>query len=218
MAQIQLSGDATRKGKKAKPMNKKVKAVLNWPSINGDRLIKGKHIQTSLTDNDNFVVPWPSIFVSLANFGLHLDAFEAALASGDADLISSTEIVVHDDCMNLKPMVQAKMDSDKPNAANICTGAGYDLGKKGSNGPRKNTIKPGNEPGSVVMTGEGPGQHDWEISFDGGTTAIPIDSTSSGKTTKDGLRSKTDIWQHNRRVLTKGRHTDWTPWVPGTTK
>jgi len=218
MAQIQLSGDITRKGKKAKPMTKKVKAVLNWPSNNGDRLVKAKHIKTCLTDNANFVVPWPSIFVTLVNFGLHIEAFDAALASGDADLIQSTEIVVHDDCMNLMPMVQAKMDSDKPNAANICTGAGYDVGKKGGKGERKNTIKPGNEPGSVVMTGVGSGHHDWEISYDGGVTPVPVDSTSSGKTTLDGLKPKTDIWQHNRLVLTKGRHSDWTPWVPGTTK
>ena len=217
LAQIVPQGDGKRKGKKADVVVKKIKAALNWPTSNGKKLIRARRVQKCLTNNSLFPLPWPTNIVTLANLGTHTDAFESALGSGDAGLISSTETVVHDDLINIMSMVQIKMNSDRPNAENICTGAGYDIKKEAPHSPRANSIKPGNEPGSAIFTAIGTGPHEWEVSIDGGTTFKGIPSTRSGKTSISNFASDIDIWQRNRTVLANNKYGDWTQWIEGKT-
>ncbi len=214
---LESSGKIKRKGRKARIIVKKIKAALHWPTANGDKLVKGRHIEEMLTGNSNFPVPWPSNIVTLANLGSHLDDFEDALAAKDSDLIASTGVIVQDDLKNIMTMVQIKMDSNRPMAEKICSGAGYDVGKETPHTIRTNSVKPGKEPGSAILYAEGKGMHEWELSYDGGLTSKPLRATSKGKKTVTGEKPDIEIWQHNCQVLPNDTYGEWTDWVSGRT-
>jgi len=208
------SGKIKGRGRKPRVITKRILATLRWPNRIPDQLKKARHIEQGLTGNPKFPLPWASQYVTLVDFGSHIDDFENAIGAGDADLELSTGTIVHNNCRNLKPMVQAKMDSDIPNSETICIDAGFDVKREGQHQSRGNSVLPGNQPGSVVLTGVFPGPHEWRISANR-VDITPLPSTTSGKTVATGLTSKTEIWQSNRCVLPKGQYTEWTPWVSG---
>jgi len=214
---LESSGKIKRKGRKARIIVKKIKAALHWPRINTDKLVKGRHIEDMLTGNSNFPVPWPSNIVTLANLGSHLDDFEDALAVKDADLIASTGVIVQDDLKNIMTMVQIKMDSNRPLAEKICSGAGYDVGKEIPHSTRKNSVKAGSEPGSAILTGVGKGTHEWELSYDGGLTSKPLRATTKGRKELTGEKPDIEIWQRNCQVFPNDTYGEWTDWVSGRT-
>jgi len=217
MTLVENTGRVKRSGRKPRTLVKKIKAALNWPTANGDKLVKGRHIEEMLTGNATFPVPYPSNIVTLVNLGLHLDDFENALGQSDSDLIASTEVIVHDDLKNIMTMVQIKMDQTRPQAETICTGAGYDVGKETPHSPRINDIKTGTEPGSAILYGVGPGMHEWELSYDGGQTSKPLRPTTKGRKELTGETPDIPIWQRNCLVLPNDTYGEWTEWVSGKT-
>ena len=217
MTLVENSGRVKRSGRKARTIVKKIKAALNWPTANPDRLLKGRHIEEKLTGNTTFPVPYPSNIVTLVNLGLHLDNFEAAIALEDTDLTASTEVIVHDDLTNIMTMVQIAMEQNKPSAETICVGAGYDVGKETPHSPRTNSVKTGTEPGSAILLGVGPGMHEWELSLDGGLTSKPLRPTTKGRKEITGEKPDILIWQRNCQVFPNDTYGEWTTWVSGRT-
>jgi hypothetical protein len=216
-ASVEVHGSIRRSGRKARTLQKKIKAALNWPTVNADKLIKGRHIELKLTGNALFPIPYPSNIVTLVDLGKHIDNYEDAMAAGNADLTLETETIVHEDLTNIMTMVQIKMDGNKSSSETICEGAGYDVGKEIPHGPRTNSIETGAEPGTAILYGVGPGFHEWEISYDKGATSKPLRPTSAGKKTATGLTPSTDIWQRNCQVFTNETYGEWTDWVKGKT-
>jgi len=201
------------------PTIKKVIAVLKWTGTNTSKIVKAKFIQTKLTGNGKFPVPYPTGTTSLATLGSDITAADNAetaaqtRATGTADALEAALIKVHGDLESIMAMVQGAMDADAVNAETICDGAGYAKKKETVHGPRQDEAKPGMNEGEVMLTAAGTGAHQWEQSPDDGTTIINLDPTTTGKKQVNDLRPGEKVWFRNRTVLPKGKYGAWGQWI-----
>jgi hypothetical protein len=197
---------------------KKVIAALNWTGTDENKIRIAKYIDEKLTGNSDFPLPWAVVYPTLAAIEAQIVILDAAKTKAKSKAIGTAEAFntelgnLQSLLEDLMPMVQKKMKSDPAHAEAICLGAGYDVKKAASHGPRQDTAK-STEEGVVKLTGAGRGPHQWQQSPDNGTTIIQLDPTSGGKATVTDLASGAKMWFRNRTVLTKGRFGDWSQWI-----
>jgi len=115
---------------------------------------------------------------------------------------------VKGDLRTLRNYVQELVDADPANAESIIESAGMSERQQSSHGKRKNTVKDGVESGSIDLTGEGAGHHDWRISTNGEMWTL-LPSTPGGKTTVSGLTPGLTYYFQNHRVLPKDEKSEW---------
>jgi hypothetical protein len=108
----------------------------------------------------------------------------------------------------LRDDVQKVADDDPPNAEAIIVAAAMFVKKSSARGKQKNTAENGNEPGTVVLTAEGKGGHEWRMSQDD-ENWIPLEYTGTSKTVVKGLKSGEIYYFQNRKVYTKGVKSEW---------
>ncbi|MEI8201552.1 MAG: hypothetical protein WCH34_00955 [Bacteroidota bacterium] len=172
-----------------------------------------------LTGNAQFPVPYPSIIVSLAQLIADIDDYDNAItdnethADGTSEAMRLAGEIVHSDLISIMAMVQAAMDLDKPNAILTATNAGYDTKTQSIRGPRKANCFRGEEPGELIVWGEGAGPHDWQESLNGGVTVQNIPGTKGGIKTVTGLISDKRYWYRSRTILPGGSYGEWSEWV-----
>jgi len=101
----------------------------------------------------------------------------------------------------------------------ICNDAGFEHKIIAIRGPRKNSVKPMNQPGWVQVEGEGEGGRDWQFSFDphNGGEIINLEYTTGKITTYNTGKSKIDTWFRWRLVYAKGKRGNWSEWYEGET-
>lgn len=193
-------------------------AVLKMPTKWADRILRVQFIQGKLTGNSYFPVgSWPANVVTLAQLGLDITAFLAAQSAvaartGTVAARNAAFLVVKKDLEALKAMVQLKADSDVTNAATIITSAGYfvkviKVKQKQINDAMNTQIS-----GTVLLTSDTPGHHEWEQSKDM-VTIIHLPATSTSHTLVSGLTPGDVWWFRNKRVDTKKATHNWSPWV-----
>ena len=175
-----------------------------------------------MTGNPLFVVPYPTGISSLANLVTHTATYDSAMGAaktrleGTAEAEKVAEEVVHADCLSIMSMVQNAMDANKPNAGLIATNAGFGTKTINPRGKRPNAVFQATEPGCLIVWGEGPGQHEFQKSFNEGHEFVLDGSSPSGIYEARGLNSNEKVWFRSRMVLTRGRFGEWGPWLPGT--
>ena len=182
-------------------------------------MARAKTIFGKLTGNTDFPLPWPINITTLAELQPLIDTADAALtaaktrAEGTAEALKTAMWQLHLALINIMGMVQTAMYDDVINAETICLGAGYNVKRETSHGPRKDTATSTQE-GLVELGGAGAGPHQWQQSSDGGITIIALDPTRGGKTSVPGLVSNSTHWFRNRQVLSKGQYGEWSNWIP----
>ncbi|MBI4946541.1 MAG: hypothetical protein HY840_09085 [Bacteroidetes bacterium] len=199
---------------KPKTITKHIIGVLKNPRAVSDKIVKAQFVQKSLTGNVNFPVPYPANVVSLAQLGTDITALVAAetaaksKAVGTVDARNAALIIVLSDLRSILQMVQAAADKAPANAETIIIGAGYDVKRSNPHGKQQNTASDGNEEGTVLLTAEGTGPHEWRMSTDQAAwTALP--SSRTAKTKVSGLTVGVKYFFQNRQLLTKGDKSDW---------
>jgi len=193
-------------------------AVLKMPTKWADRILRAQYIQGKLTGNANFPVgSWPANVVTLAQLGLDITAFinahNAVIArTGTVAARNAAYLVVKTDLEALKAMVQLKADANPTNAATIITGAGYFVRTVGIKQKQINDAMNTQISGTVLLTSDTPGHHEWEQSKDM-VTIINLPATSTSHTLVPGLNPGDVWWFRNKRVNTKKNTYNWSPWV-----
>jgi hypothetical protein len=120
--------------------------------------------------------------------------------------------IVMTDLKQIMTMVQAKADANTANAENIIVGAGYFVKTSKTKVKQQNDAVNTEVLGTVLLTADTAGHHEWEMSKDM-TTIINLPSTSTSKTYVYNL-NQGDVWYfRNHKVNTKKSTYNWSPWV-----
>jgi hypothetical protein len=173
------------------------------------------------------VPPWPSQFVSLTTLTTDIATADAKLLAHNQKLPNSTKPLatavklLYKDVKSIGTLVQVQMDAAPTNdeSIRICIDAGYTYRAIVVRGKRENRVRQMTEPGWVQVEGEGKGGRDWQFSlnpFDNGEIKN-LEYTTGGITTYNVGTSRIDAWFRWRRVLSKGKHGDWSDWFKGET-
>jgi hypothetical protein len=203
---------------KPKVIIKHIIAVLNVPRTIGDKIIKAQFIQSKLTGNANFTVPYPANIVTLVQLGLDITALVNAQtavqnkAPGASDARNAALNTVLADLRNMMTMVQSKADSSPANSETIIQGAGYDVKQTAIKQKQQNAAKNTNVSGTALITADATGAHEWQQSKDQ-IAIITLPSTSTAHTLVSGLIPGNIWFFRNRKIAKKGQAFDWSDWM-----
>ena len=197
---------------------KKVIVVLKWKGSIDKKIEKAQLIQTKITGNPRFPIPYPAGVVTLANYGTHISDLVTAENNvrnhtGSTETRDEKLTIVHGDIETLLTMIQNVMDANPLDAAAIAAGVGLDSKIVSVHPTRGDTAKPGENEGEVLLTGAGRGDHDWQASPDGGTTIVQLSGTRTGIKTLTGEPGGQNRWYRNRRVLPRDHFGAWSQWL-----
>ena|SRR5665213_3431374 len=193
-------------------------AVLKMPTKWASRISRAQFIQGKLTNNSYFPLNgWPANVVTLAQLGFDITAFinaqNAVIArTGSVAARNAAFLIVRTDLEALKAMVQLKADANPTNAATIITSAGYFVKTVKAKQKQINDAMNTQISGTVLLTSDTAGHHEWEQSKDT-ITIIHIPATSTSFTTVANLNPGDVWWFRNKRVDTKKNTYNWSPWV-----
>jgi hypothetical protein len=203
---------------KPKVIIKHIIAVLNMPTLIGDKIIKAQFIQSKLTGNASFPVPYPSNIVTLAQLGLDITALVSAQtavqnkAPGASDARNVAFNTVLSDLRNIMTMVQSKADSQPANSETIIQGAGYDVKQTAIKQKQQNGANNTSVSGTVLLTADGAGAHEWQQSKDE-IAIINLPATSAAHTLVSALIPGAVWFFRNRKIAKKGEAFDWSDWM-----
>jgi len=228
LAMPELSGSPKLQSNKNLVLEHVVIPVVNWSGKGKTSEWKINDIQlkkTKLTSNADFPIPWDSVFTTLTQVGTDIATANTRLQERLLNLPHSSKNlkdaikVLKDEADNWCMMVKLKVKTVSPDeGVRICNDAGFEHKIIAIRRPRKNGVKPMNQPGWVQVEGEGSGGRDWQFSFDPfNGEIINLEYTTGGVTTYNAGKSKADVWFRWRLVLRKGKHSDWSEWFKGET-
>jgi len=185
--------------------------VLNFPRIIAVFIVYAKAIYLAMFENPIFVASATKV----ANLYLDITALEVAEAgfkrTKPTHTISERNAAlekVKADLRSLRNDVQELADADPVNAESIIESAGMSSKAQVLHGKQQNTVKDGVESGSVELTAEGAGHHQWRISTDEFTwTLLPSSRTAS--TIVRGLKPGVIYYFQNQRMLPNNEESEW---------
>jgi len=195
------------------------KAVIKMPSKWGDRMLRVQDIRLKLTTNTYFTTGWTAGTLTETQFNADVTTFldEAAAAEartpGAVGLRNAAFKIVKQDLSYIVPMVQAKADANPTIAVTIIESAGLFVAAKHGTEKRKNEAYNTQIPGKVIITADGGGHTEWEMSKDMVTT-INLPSTDTSITSVSGLTYGDTWYFRSKKVDTKKKTYNWSPWFP----
>ncbi len=164
----------------------------NFPNA-GDKLAKLQTDLTELSNRDAGMAQKPPKYTSV-----------------DRDLALVT---VKIDLEDLRKLVQDAADANPAQAESIALSSGMSVRKLPVRSPSQNKAVDGKPLGTVILTAESGGGHQWQQSPDAGATTIDLGPTTGGSTIVRGLIPGIQVWFRNRQVLPRGEYGDWCQWV-----
>lgn len=190
---------------------KRILVALNLPSQIGDFIIFAKAIYKAMVSSVHFTASASKISKLNADI-LALDMAETAcntkLPTGSVEARNACVELVKADLRSLCKDVQDVADSDPANAQAIIVSAGMSVKKMPSHAKQQNTAKDGAEEGTVELTAEGAGAHEWRMSTDDETWSL-LPASFTSKTTVNRLTSGLVYYFQNRRLMSNDEKTDW---------
>ena len=199
-------------------MGNNQKAALKMPAKMADKIVRAQAIQSKLTGNANFpVASWPANIVSLTQYGNDVIALvnaetAAVNKTGTVAARNAALTVVLTDLRALKSMVQVKADANPSNAANIILNAGFVVVTRNSQSKRQNEALNTEVLGTVLLTADSAGHHEWQMSKDM-VTLVNLPATTTSTTQVENL-NQGDVWYfRNRKVNTKKTTHNWSAWI-----
>jgi hypothetical protein len=193
------------------------KAVIKMPSKWGDRVLRVQNIETKLTTNTYFATGWTAGTLTQTQFNADVTTFLTEAANAEAHIAGAVGLrnaafkTVKQDLSYVLSMVQTKADASSSIAVTIIESAGLFVYVRHGGQKRVNAAYNTQIPGKVIMTADGGGQTEWEMSKD--MVAITnLPSTSTSKTSVSGLNPG-DVWYfRSKKVDTKKKTYNWSPW------
>jgi hypothetical protein len=190
---------------------------LEWPTTVLEKIAKAKEIQSKLTGNPNFPLPYPTNVVSLAQLGTDIAAVDTAQNNVNNGLKGAVQDrnaklrIVKTDLESIKYMVQIKGDNNPANAESMINGTGFDYKASSIRQKQQLGVKRTSVSGSYILLADGKGEHEWQITEDKiNITSLP--ATSTAHTLATGLTLYKTYYQRNRKVGKNGVMYDWSSW------
>jgi hypothetical protein len=199
--------------------SKIVKAAVKMPSIWGDRVLRVEVIQGKLTNNTYFPTGWTAGTLTQAQFNTDVTAFVNEATNAESHIAGA--VGLRDDAFDtikadldlIKAMVQAKAKANQGIAVTVIESAGLFVSGKGGSEKRKNEAYNTQIPGTVIITADGGGHTQWEMSKD--MVAITnLPSTDTSKTSVTGLTPGDTWYFRSKKVDTKKKTYNWSAWFP----
>ena len=198
--------------------NKQLIAVIKMPVKIGDRIIRLQQTESKLTNNTYFPTGWLASTLNLAQFTADALAYINAETSvknhvaGAVGLRNAAYQTIKADLQLILAMVQGKANANLAIAEAIIGSVGFFV--RNGNGKQKKQNAAFNTQilGTVTLTADGAGHHEWQMSKDMVTiTSLPATTTS--ETHVSGLNTG-DVWYfRNHKVNSKKTTYNWSPWI-----
>lgn len=196
---------------KLKTVIKQITAVLNFPKALGNFIIYARAILMAMTNNDYFtayVVDIKKLGVDIASLEEIETACKTRPATKSIEQRDAALELVKMDLRTLRNHVQNVANANPRMAKAIITSAAMAVKNSATHGKQKNAAINGTEKGSVMLTGEGAGAHDWRMAIDG-INWIAITPTFISKTIVYNLKSNIIYYFQNRTVGAKNHYGEW---------
>jgi hypothetical protein len=190
---------------------KKCIAVLKCPRKIGDFIFYARAIHDAMKADAQFAASLPTLALldtAIQDLEKAQSGCQQKPPTYTTEERDAAKVVVKDFLETLRMDVQKVADADKPNAEAIILAASMHVKVISIREKRKNSAENGTEPHSVFLTAEGEGAHEWRQSQDNNVW-IPLPATLVGTTTVYNLIEREKYYFQNRRILTKGRYTEW---------
>ncbi len=198
-----------------KTIVKRVIAVLKFPKNVNDFINYAKGIYKAMNGNTTFPASQTALgtlntdIAQLATLQTNMKTKPPTSTKADRD---AARIVVENDLRGLRNDVQKVADNNPVKAEVIIKSADMEVKKTAIKQKQVNAVKEGKVSGSVLLTAERAGGHEWEMSKDQ-ITIINLPATSGAKTTVNGL-TPGEVWYfRSRPILKKGQMGDWSAWI-----
>ena len=190
---------------------KKIIAVLKVPRRIGDKISYASAIHNAM--KSNLLYAGSQATLQLLDTAIQDLAKKQSGLKQKPPIYTTTErdealVVVLDLLNTLKLDVQKLADADKPNAESIVEGASMHVKKITIREKRKNSVENGPEPGMVLLTAEGEGAHEWQISTDNEIWSH-LKSTLGGETKSTNHKAGDKLYFRNRTILPNDEYGEW---------
>jgi len=185
--------------------------VLKFPTVVAIFLVYAKAIYMAMVANPLFAAFAAKVAILITDINALDEAetgFKKVKPTHTASERDGALEKVKGDLRTLRNYVQELADADPVNAESIIESAGMSEKQQASHGKRKNTVNDGVESGSVELTAEGAGPHEWRISNDEITWTL-LPATLIAKTIVTGLTAGVTYYFQNRMMLRNGEKSEW---------
>ena len=198
--------------------NKIVKAVTKMPSSIGDQIIRVEDIEGKLTGNTYIPDGWTTGTLTQALFKIMVAAFLSAevqvkaRVAGAVALREAAFLTLKQNIELVRAMVQGIANASPTLAASIIESAGFFVADTHGTQKRQNAAYNTEIPGMILVTSDGKGYHEWEMSKDM-INIINLPSTSGSKTTVPNLIPGDTWYFRSKKVDTKKKTYNWCGWI-----
>jgi hypothetical protein len=189
--------------------------VLKFPRKVNDFIAYAKGIYKAMNGNTAFPDSADRI-AALNTHTLALDAAETALhtkpPTGTVAFRDAASEVVKADLRALRSDVQTVADKNPSQADVLAKSAGMDIKHMNTQKKRGNTAENDEVTGTIVLTAEDAGPHEWQMSKDQ-VNSINLPATSKAKSKVFKLISGDTWYFRSRPILTQGEEGEWCQWI-----
>lgn len=189
----------------------RILVALNFPGRMNDFISKAKSIFSAMKNNAIFSALLPTINL----FGGEIDTLDTTETAFKTKPPTKTRAdrnvakeAVKTRWRELARDVQDLADADPENAEAIITAATMDIKKSTIHQQQGNTAKNGPESGTVILTAQYPGPHNWRMSTDNITWTL-LPASKGSRTIVTGLTPRQVYYFQNCRVMANGETGDW---------
>lgn len=193
--------------------------VLKMPKAIGDKIIRLNDIKNKITLSSYFTGTAWTATVTLAQFGLDVAAYIQAVTNvknhvaGAMGVRTAAWATIKIDLEQIETMVRDNAHAHLPLAEAIILSAGFFVEivhtkQKMVNGAYNTEIE-----GTILLTGEGAGYHDWEQSKDKIKLGPKIQPTSTAHTLVPGFVVGDIQYFRMRKQNTSKKTYAWSAWI-----
>ena len=193
-------------------------AVIKMPTKIGDRIIRLQGMVGKLTNNAYFPTGWIAGTLTQAQFTLDVNAYITQVANvknrvaGAVGLRNAAYLTLKVDLVLILTMVQNKANANETIAEAIIGSVGFFVRSYGGKQKKQNAAFNTEVLGTVTLTADGAGHHEWQMSkAQVNFTNLP--ATTGAQTQVHGLNTG-DVWYfRSRKVSTKKTTYNWCMWI-----
>ena len=190
---------------------KKVTVALNFPTVISAFIVFANAIVLAMLENANFESLGEKITQVSSDLKI-LENLEAACntkpPTASVSARNAALVTVQNELRTLRNDVQNIADADPLNAQTIIESSGMSVKKGAIHGKQQNTAEDGVVEGSVDLTAEGAGAHEWRMSTDDESWAL-LPASFTSKTTVSELTPGLVYYFQNRRILPNHEKSEW---------
>lgn len=190
---------------------KQVTVALNFPTVISKFIVFAKAILLAMTNNPNFKDSSAKVTKLGADVKVLDDAETACRTkppTGTIEARNAALQAVKSDLKSLRNDVQEAADADPENALAIIASANMSVKNSATHSKQQNAAEVGVEDGTIVLTGEGAGAHEWRVSNDE-IEWVYITPSFTSKTIATDLSSNTNYYCQNRKMLRNNKKGEW---------